>query len=388
MNILTLMRIGFINLTRDRVVQALTFLLPITFFTIFANVFGRANFDATPRVEVALVDEDHSDLSRRMMMVLASDPGLYTRTRAARPGQPGRDTLGPVLDRARAQAMVRRGALPVAVVLPAGWQARFAPGAPGAARIELLADVSDPVAPRLVSGMLQRAGMTAAFGGTRVVDARQPVPVRIVDIMRDRRGNSMIAFYAAGIAVMFLLFSCSGAAGSLIDEVDSGTLDRVLNSRAGMTGLLAGKWFYLILLGMIQITVMFLYGMFVFRLQLAGHVTGFAIMTFFTAAAVSAFGLLLATISKSRAQLSGISTITILSISAIGGSMFPRFLMSPGMQKLGLFTFNTWALEGYTKVFWRNARPFDLWPQVTVLVLFTIAFVVTARLLARRWETA
>jgi len=34
----TLLRIGFINLRRDRVVQALTFLLPIMFFSIFASV--------------------------------------------------------------------------------------------------------------------------------------------------------------------------------------------------------------------------------------------------------------------------------------------------------------------------------------------------------------
>ena len=37
-----------------------------------------------------------------------------------------------------------------------------------------------------------------------------------------------------------------------------------------------------------------------------------------------------------RAQLSGFSTILILTMSALGGSMFPRFLMSETMQKIGL----------------------------------------------------
>ena len=36
----TLLRIGWTNLRRDRVAQALTFLLPIVFFSIFATVFG------------------------------------------------------------------------------------------------------------------------------------------------------------------------------------------------------------------------------------------------------------------------------------------------------------------------------------------------------------
>ena len=35
--------------------------------------------------------------------------------------------------------------------------------------------------------------------------------------------------------------------------------------------------------------------------------------------------------------------------------MFPRFLMSETMQKFGLLTFNGWALDGYLKVFWRDA---------------------------------
>ena len=38
-----------------------------------------------------------------------------------------------------------------------------------------------------------------------------------------------ISFYAAGIGVMFLLFSMVGAAGGvLLDEVESGTLERLL----------------------------------------------------------------------------------------------------------------------------------------------------------------
>ena len=39
--VLTLMRIAWTNLKRDRVAQSLTFLLPIIFFSIFALVFGK-----------------------------------------------------------------------------------------------------------------------------------------------------------------------------------------------------------------------------------------------------------------------------------------------------------------------------------------------------------
>ena len=56
------------------------------------------------------------------------------------------------------------------------------------------------------------------------------------------------------------------------------------------------------------------------------------------------------------------------------------------MQKMGLITFNAWALDGYLKVFWRNAV--WLWPQVLVLSVLAATFLSLARLLARRWELA
>ena len=68
--------------------------------------------------------------------------------------------------------------------------------------------------------------------------------------------------------------------------------------------------------------------------------------------------------------------------------MFPRFAMSEGLRTAGLFTFNAWALDGYQKVFWRDAATWELWPQLAVLSGLTAVFIITARLLARRWETA
>jgi ABC-2 type transport system permease protein len=213
------------------------------------------------------------------------------------------------------------------------------------------------------------------------------MPVETINVMQPGGDSSpTVSFYAAGIGVMFLLFSVTGASGTLLEEVDSGTLGRLIGSKAGMTGVLAGKWIFTALTGMLQLTVMFVWGALVFGLPLMSHLPGFVVMTIFTAAAASGFGLLLATLSKTRAQLSGISTIVILAMSAVGGSMFPRFLMSEGMQKMGLVTFNAWALDGYIKVFWREAPIVDLWPQLLVLTTLCAVFLTGARLAARRWE--
>jgi ABC-2 type transport system permease protein len=210
--------------------------------------------------------------------------------------------------------------------------------------------------------------------------------VEVVPVLGRKQATSIISFYAAAIAVMFLLFAASAVAGTLLDEVDSGTLERVLSSRLGMTGLLAGKWLYITLLGVLQITVMFVYGMLVFRLDLLHHLPGFAVMTLFTAATAAAFGLFLASLCRTRAQLGGISMLIILVMSALGGSMFPRVFMTAAMQQAGLVTFNAWALDGYVKVFWREAPLAALLPQVGMLAAFMVVFLALARLFARRWE--
>ena len=74
--------------------------------------------------------------------------------------------------------------------------------------------------------------------------------------------------YAAGIAVLFLLFSSTGNAAALLEEAESGTLDRILVSKAGLFHIVTGKWLGILLLGCLQITVMFVWAEMIFRIQL------------------------------------------------------------------------------------------------------------------------
>ena len=102
--------------------------------------------------------------------------------------------------------------------------------------------------------------------------------VDIVDVMRNHSNRgSLISFYAAGIGVMFLLFSSvAGAGGALLDEAESGTLERLLSTNIGMTRParrqvdLPRAWS-----ASLQLTVMFLWGSVAFGLPLFSHLPGF-----------------------------------------------------------------------------------------------------------------
>jgi ABC-2 type transport system permease protein len=431
--IVAIVQTGFRALRRDRVAFVLSFVLPVAFFTIFAFVFGQMRTTGTPRVSLLVVDEDQSSASRALVAGLLREPSLDA---AIRPASTKENPTPADYSAATAEAAVRNGIAPVALIIPAGFAAHpvaFGPDAKGTT-FRILNDPSDPVAAQVVSGMLQKTIMmalpaTMASAGSQYFDReiggltpqqrkqmdeglaslrrlqeRQSanpaqaagtsvlsgslVSIDIHDVVGQKKRSPMISYYAAGVGVMFLLFTASGAAGSLLDESDSGALDRVLSARVTMTTLLAGKLIYSSLLACLQLTVMFLWASAAFHLDLFTHIPGFLVMTVATSVAVAAFGMLLASIAKTRAQLGAISTLLILTMSAIGGSMFPRYLMPDAMRRAGLFTFNSWAIDGYTKVFWRDLPVSQLGPQVAVLVASGVVLFFFARLFARRWDSA
>jgi len=424
--ILAVVRAAWAMLRRDRAALALTFVVPVVFFSVFALIFGGQRSSGTRKVRLIAVDEDASDRSKRFLDTLATEKAFDLRR--APEGRDGEPAPAPY-DRAAAEAAVRGGEAAVALVVPRGFgEARFAFGPPDPAaqrpKLVLLVDSADPIAGEMAAGLLQKAlftGQSDLFleGGIEALDrvstftpeqrrtfarlveqARDegpatapqsgglglPVDLETVDLMGESKENPLVAFYAAGLGVMFLLFSAAGAGGALIEERESGTLDRLLATRITMGQLLAGKLAHLATLGVVQLAVMFAWGWLVFGLELPGHVTGFLAMAVPTALACSAFGLVLAAVCRTRKQLVAASNLVILTISALGGSMFPRFLMPEGLKKASLVFFNSWALEGFLDVFWREEGLAALVPEIAVLLVWTVALYAIARRVARQWE--
>jgi ABC-2 type transport system permease protein len=385
-------------------------------------IFGGRR-SAAAKINVIVVDQDRSQASQRLIEGLKGEGSLAVATRP----EPKKGVAQPDYSDVTAEAAVKAGAAPVALIVPRGFGENpisFESGG-NMPVIQMLKDPSDMVASQMIAGLLQKVAMTSmpdvmAGLGSKYVDRfaggltpeqhkridgsldqlrryqSQPnatrqsggalLSVNARDVVGENKDNPMVSFYAAAIGVMFLLFTASGAAGALLDEVENGTLDRVLSSRVTMTALLAGKVTYSSLLAFSQLTLMFLWAWAVFKLDLFSHIPGFMTMGVSTAFAVGAFGILLASVCRTRAQLGALSTLVILVMSAVGGSMFPRFLMPEAMQKAGLLTINAWAIDGFTKVFWRDQPVSDLWPQVMVLLTVGVALFAIARKLAQRWN--
>lgn len=366
-------RVGWLALRRDPVALVLTLVLPLVFFTVFASVFRDAGAGGGRAVAAAVIDRDDSERSRRFAALLAEAPGLDVVADPA-------DDADPVAARE----------VPLAIVLLSGFGERFPPSPGAEPGIALRVDTSHPLARDVGTAAVRAAAVRLGLQGLPGVAADADGWIDTVDVFGAPGKDPAVAYFAAGLGVMFLLFAVSGRAAILIEERETGVLERLLTSGLGLTRLLLGRFAFLAALGTFQVTLMFAWGAAVFGLDLGrpSRLVGFAVLTVATAAAAAGFGLVLASACRTRAQLNGVAAVSILILSAVGGSLFPRFLMPEAMQTVGLATFNAWALDGYRKLFWYGAAPADLAPQVAVLVVSCAAFLALARWLASRWERA
>lgn len=456
----TVIQTSWRRLRNNRAELALTFIVPMVFFSIFAVIFGsRDSASSTPKIKVALCNEAGSALANRSIELLAEQKSLritdHKSTNKKTDEAAEGDVVVKTVDRKTAEDLVRRGMVSAAVIFPKPKNAppntSDAGTTPTADDIQVMTDSFDQVTSQVLTALVHRSVMTARGelakeqanlsaqsarlsptgtldgNGSAVVPAAyaanslptsaqnsapNSIPTAVVnstlipnaamaasianempsiatvDILGGKKTNPVIAMYAAGIAVMFLLFSATTASGSLLDERENSTLDRLLCSRLTMDQLLLGKWAYLTMIGAMQMTLMFIWGSVVFHIELIKHLEGFIAMTIVTAGAAASFALMLASLCKSRMQLGWVSTIVILTMSALGGSMVPRYLMSETIQRVGMLTFNAWALEGYNKVFWRELPLSEIGMELAVLAGCGTIFIVAARLFAVRWERA
>jgi linearmycin/streptolysin S transport system permease protein len=194
--------------------------------------------------------------------------------------------------------------------------------------------------------------------------------LKMTSILKEdtQKGNLGLIQAVAGTAIMMLLFSIATIGGGLLDEKEAGTLKRLLYSPLKPTDILFGKMIAALVLAILQLVVMFVFSWLAFGLPIFMDITALLLMILTTAFAVSSFGIFLVAIAKTRQQLQSLSTIIILTMSAIGGSMIPLFVMPAIMQKIAVVSLNYWGIQGFYDIFWRNLTVIDMLPKMGILV--------------------
>lgn len=385
--ILTIARVMLLSLIRDRGALIMVFLLPPAIFVVFAAIFsktGEGNPDLRigllvaapdPAFEKALTSapsqsvQSYDDEAALRLDIAEGrlDGGIVLRaplTDMKTPPllvlvDPGKQMAGAVLD-GRVRALLTE-------VFPQVMIARQAAG---------LEAITGPFTPDQAARLEGALAGASEGGGGAVTEVEQ--------VGDPDKADPNVSYYAGAIAIMFLLFSATSTAAGLIDERRSGILDRFAAGPGGIDVVVLGKTVFLIAQGFAQATLVFTVAAVFYKVPVGAHLPQWGLTTLVVATAAAGVGLFSAAACTTRAQAQTVSNFVVLVLSALGGSMVPRFLMPDWLRDIGAFTPNAWAIDAYQGILTRDLSLAELATPLGALAALGIAGTLGALFFSRR----
>ncbi len=178
---------------------------------------------------------------------------------------------------------------------------------------------------------------------------------------------------AAGYTVMGVFFIATVMIESIFVERRSGAMRRLRAAPVGRAPILISKLVPFYVVNLIQIVIMFAIARLAFGLDL-GFVPALVMVSAALALVATGLGIALAGVARSETQGTGLAVIVVLTTSALGGVMVPRFIMPEAMQQIGNITPQAWAIQGYQDVLVRGQGVGGVWLEAGVLLIFAAVF--------------
>jgi ABC-2 type transport system permease protein len=157
----------------------------------------------------------------------------------------------------------------------------------------------------------------------------------------------ILAFFAPGMAMFFLMYTVTYGGRSLLAERVGGTLPRLLTTPITGAQVLGGKVFGIYLTGAAQVGVLVLASSLLFSLRW-GDPLGVVALVLAVSAAATGWGLLLAAFARNPAQVGSLGSALMLLFGILGGSFVPSGNFPGWLQALSRLTPNAWGLDGFT----------------------------------------
>lgn len=348
----------FIHVTRDRLTLGLALALPI----VQLIIFGYAVNTRVEHVGSAYINEDGGALSVRALDALrASNQFDFVRVAATR---------------AQLRDLIVANRVKVAFDIPPNFTADVSSGR--GAQLQVLVDGSDSnIAQQAYSAALSvGAVLSSQFG------AAPPMTATLVDVRPRMLFNPSLRsanFFVPGlVGIIMQLITVFLMALSIVGERERGTLDQLLVTPIGVTGLMLGKIIPYAVIGSIDFLFVLAAMMWVFGVPVAGSVPLLLALGGVFMVVALGLGLLISSVAKNQVQALLFTFAVTLPSILLSGFMFERDLMPAVLQWLGYAIPLTYFLEILRGIILRGAGVAALWPSIAAMVVLGSALIVVS----------
>lgn len=366
--------LGLRRSLRDKSILIQGLIAPVAIALVVGAAFG-AGFSVNATIGIA--DADRSQLSEQLADNLAGAGGDGIAF-ATVTGDPA--------------AAMDSGVYDAVLILPAGLGEAVMSGA--AADLQVIGQASDPLAQSIaesvaggIAANLQTARITAvaatAVGADVGAAIQQAVsaPAPITVEQGEVQGTfSVMAYFAPGIAMLFLFFIIGNGARSIVVERREGTLSRIMAAPVSGSAVLLGKTLPLLVVGVLSMTAVWLVTWLGFGAWW-GDPLGVFLVIVAAVVAISGISLLITGLARTENQADALTTIVALLFAVAGGTFF--YGAQGPLSVMRLFTPNGQALVAFVNLSAAQAEVVDVLPQVLGLLGVGIATAVVGLLALR-----
>lgn len=295
------------QLRRDRLTLAMTVVLPL----VQLLLFGYAINTDVRNIPTVVYDQDQSAASRDLYRSLQAT-GFY-------------EVVGHVTHYEQIGLSFRSGFARVALVIPEDFSRRIGRAEP--ARAQLVVDGSDPLV--VASATNTAAGLANVRTSQWRTNAHLGQPTRAPSLGIEPavwyNPNLRTAVYVVPglVGVILTMTMVMLTSMALARERERGTLEQLIVSPVRRWELVLGKISPYVVIGYVQMTIIWMAGYAIFDVPLRGSPLLLYALAFLFIAANLALGLVFSTLAKSQQQAMQLSFFFLLPNILLSGFMFP-----------------------------------------------------------------
>jgi ABC-2 type transport system permease protein len=354
------------QLRRDRITLAMIVGIPVMQLVLF----GYAINMNLRGLDAAIADQAGTAGSRALVMDMLAT-GVVAPVRDARTPQELMDLL-------------QRGEISVGIVIPPDFERRRIDGRQVA---QVLVDGSDTAVQSAAIQLAQvpvdaRPAANAGNGASRAsVNAAGPIDV-VAFYNPERRSAVNIVPGLIGIILTMTMVMFTSVA--IVRERERGNMELLIATPLGRGELMVGKVLPYAAIGLVQVTLVLLLGIWLFQVPVRGSILDVYIASLLLIVANLTLGLLISTKARSQFQSMQMTMFVFLPSILLSGFMFPFAGMPRVVQWLAEVLPLTHFLRLIRGIMLRGASLWQLWPEMAALAGFTVVMMTLAILRFRK----